>query len=78
MGLRKYHDEQSYGGDEIPVELFQILKDDAMKVLHSMCQQTWKTQQSPQDWKTSVSIPTPKKGNAEGSTTRLYIVTLLI
>ena len=64
-GPQKHYWEQSYGGDEIPVELFQILKDDAMKVLHSMCQQTWKTQQSPQDWKTSVSIPTPKKGNAK-------------
>jgi len=50
------------GGDEIPVELFQILKDDAVKVLHSICQQIWKTQQWPQDWKRSVSIPIPKKG----------------
>ena len=50
------------GGDEIPVELFQILKDDAWKVLHSTCQQVWKTQQWPQDWKRSVFIPTPKKG----------------
>ena len=53
------------GGDGIPVELFQILKDDAVKVLHSICQQTWKTQQWPQDWKRSVSIPIPKKGNAK-------------
>ena len=52
------------GGDEIPVELFQILKDDAMKVLHSICQHIWKTQQSPQD-KRSVFIPIPKKGNAK-------------
>ena len=51
------------GGDGIPVELFQILKDDAVKVLHSICQQLWKTQQWPQDWKMSVFIPTPKKGN---------------
>ena len=51
------------GGDGIPVELFQILKDDAVKVLHSLCQQIWKTQQWPQDWKRSVFIPTPKKGN---------------
>ena len=51
------------GGDEIPVELFQILKDDAVKVLHSICQQIWKTQQWPQDWKTSVFITFPKKGN---------------
>ena len=53
------------GGDGIPVELFQILKDDAVKVLHSTCQQTWKTQQWPQDWKRSVFIPIPKKGNAK-------------
>ena len=53
------------GGDGIPVELFQILKDDAVKVLHSMCQQIWKTQQWPQDWKRSVFIPIPKKGNAK-------------
>ena len=53
------------GGDGIPVELFQILKDDAVKVLHSICQQTWKTQQWPQDWKMSVFIPIPKKGNAK-------------
>ena len=53
------------GGDGIPVELFQILKDDAMKVLHSICKQIWKTQQWPQDWKRSVFIPIPKKGNAK-------------
>ena len=53
------------GGDEIPVELFQILKDDAMKVLHSICQQIWKIQQWPQDWKRSVFIPISKKGNAK-------------
>ena len=53
------------GGDGIPVELFQILKDDAVKVLHSICQQTWNTQQWPQDWKRSVFIPIPKKGNAK-------------
>ena len=53
------------GGDGIPVELFQILKDDAVKVLHSICQQLWKTQQWPRDWKRSVFIPIPKKGNAE-------------
>src|SRR5574337_1147995 len=52
------------GHDGIPVELFQILKDDAVKVLHSICQQIWKTQQWPQDWKRSVFIPIPKKGNA--------------
>ena len=51
------------GGDGIPAELFQILKDDAMKVLHSVCQQIWKTQQWPQDWKRSVFIPVTKKDN---------------
>ena len=53
------------GHDGIPVELFQILTDDAVKVLHSICQQIWKTQQWPQDWKWSVFIPIPKKGNAK-------------
>ena len=53
------------GGDGIPVELFQILKDDAVKLLHSICQQIWKTQQWPQDWKRSVLIPIPKNGNAK-------------
>ena len=54
------------GGDGIPVALFQILKDDAVKVLHSICLQIWKTQQWPQDWKRSVFIPIPMKGNAKG------------
>ena len=53
------------GGDAIPVELFQILKDDAVKVLHSIYQQIWKTHQGPEDWKRSVFIPIPKKGNAK-------------
>ena len=53
------------GGEGIPVELFQILKDDAVKVLHSICQQIWKTQQWPQDWKRSVFIPVARKGNAK-------------
>ena len=53
------------GGDGIPAELFQILKDDAGKVLHSVCQQIWKTQQWLQDWKSSVFIPIPKKGSAK-------------
>ena len=53
------------GGDGIPIELFQNLKDDAVKVLHSIYQQIWKTQQWPQDWKRSVFIPIPKKGNAK-------------
>ena len=57
--------KEASGGDGIPVELFQILKDDAVKVLHSVCQQIWKTQQWPQDWKRSIFIPIPKKGNAK-------------
>ena len=57
--------KKAHGGDGIPVELFQILKDDAVKVLQSICQQIWKTQQWPQDWKRSVFILTPKKGNAK-------------
>ena len=64
------------GGDGIPVELFQILKGDAVKVLHSICQQTWKAQQWPQDWKRSVFIPIPKKGNAKESSH--YCTTALI
>ena len=56
------------GGDGIPVELFQILEDDAVKVLHSICQQIWKTQQWPQDWKMSVFIPVPKKSNVKECT----------
>ena len=65
VGRRKHHYEKASGGDGIPVELFQILKDDALKLLHSICQQIWKTQQWPQDWKKSVFIPIPKKGNAK-------------
>ena len=56
---------KAIGSDGTPVELFQILKDDAVEVLHSICQQIWKTQQWPQDWKMSVFIPMPKKGNAK-------------
>ena len=55
--------KKSSGGDEIPVELFQILKDDAVKVMHLICQQIWKTQQWPQDWKRSIFISIPKRGN---------------
>ena len=55
----------SSGGDGIPAELFQILKDDAVKVLHSICQHIWKTHQWPQDWKRSVFIPIPKKGKVK-------------
>ena len=73
VGLRKRHYKQSYGGDGIPVELFQILKDDSVEVLHSICQQIWKTQQWPQDWKRSVFIPIPKKGNAKECSNYLTI-----
>ena len=65
------------GGDGIPVELFQILKDDALKVLHSICQQIWKTQQWPQNWKTSVFIPITKKGNAKECSNYSTIVLIL-
>ena len=64
------------GGDGIPVELFQILKDDAVKVLHSICQQIWTTQQWPQDWKRSVFIPISKKVNAKECSN--YLTTALI
>ena len=64
MGLRKHHYKAS-GGDGISVELSKILKDDVVKVLHSICQHIWKTQQWPQDWKRSVFIIIPKKGNAK-------------
>ena len=62
------------GSDGIPIELVQILKDDAVKVLHSICQQIWKTQQWPQDWKKSIFISIPKKGNAKNvqTTAQLY------
>ena len=62
------------GGDRIPGELFQILKNDAVKVLHSICQQIWKTQQWPQDWKRSVFIPTPKKGNAKECSNTIALI----
>ena len=65
MGLRNITPNKASGGDGIPVELFQILKDDVVKALHSICQQIWKTHQWPQDWKRSVFIPIPKKGNAK-------------
>ena len=63
--LERITTNKASGGDGIPVELFHILKDDAVKVLHSICQQIWKAQQWPQDWKRSVFIPIPKKGNAK-------------
>ena len=64
-GLGSILTSKTSGSDGIPVELFQILKDDAVKVLHSICQQIWKTQQRPEDWKRSVFIPILKKGNAK-------------
>ena len=63
--LGSFSTNKASGGDGIPVELFQILKDNAVKVLRSICQQIWKTQQWPQDWKRSVFIPITKKGNAK-------------
>ena len=71
MGLRKLHYEKASGDDGIPAELLQILKDDAVKVLHSICQQIWKTQQWPQDWKRF--SPIPKKGNAKECSNDLTI-----
>ena len=65
VGLRSIIMNEAQGGDGIPAELFQILKDDAVKVVHSIRKQIWKTQQWPQDWKRSVFIPIPKKGNAK-------------
>ena len=68
VGLRKHHyitRDKASGGDEILVELFQILEDDTVKMLHSICQQIWKTQQGPKDWKRSVFIPIPKKSNVK-------------
>ena len=65
MRLESITTNKASGGDGIRVELFQILEDDAVKVLHSICQQIWKTQQWPQDWKRSAFIPIPKKGNAK-------------
>ena len=68
------------GGDGIPVELFQMLKDDAVKVLHSICQQIWKTQQWPQDWKRSVSILVPRKAMPKNvqTTTQLHLFHMLV
>ena len=69
LALESITMNKASGGDRISVELFQILKDDVVKVLHSICQQMWKTQQWPQDWKSSVFIPVPKKGNAKACST---------
>ena len=65
-------------GGGVPVELFQILKDDAVKVMHSVCQQIWKTQQWPQDWKRSVFIPSPKKVKVKVNTTQLHSSNTLV
>ena len=65
VGLRKHTTNKASGGDGIPSELYQILKNDAVKALHSICQHIWKTQQWPQDWKRSIFTPIPKKGNAK-------------
>ena len=69
VSSRSITKNKASGDDGIPVELFQILKDDAVKVLHSICQQIWKTQQWPQDWKRSVFIPIPKEGSAKNAQT---------
>ena len=69
LALGSITTNKASGGDGIPVELFQILNDDVVKVLHSICQQIWKTQQWPQDWKRSVFFPIPKKGNAKNAQT---------
>ena len=71
--LERFTTNKTSGGDRIPVELFQILKDDAVKVLQSICQQIWKTQQWLQDWKRSVCIAIPKKGNAKDFSNYLTI-----
>ena len=68
--------KKASGGDGIPVELFQILKDDAVKLLHSICQQIWKTEQWPQDWKRSVFIPIPKKGHVK-ECSNYYTISLI-
>ena len=80
MGLESITTNKASVGDGIPVELFQILEDDAVKVLHSLCQQIWKTQQWPQDWKRSVFIPFPKKGNAKecSKTAQLHSFHMLV
>ena len=71
--LRSNTTNKASGGDGIPVELFQILKDDAVEVLNSICQQIWKTQQWPQDWRRSVFIPIPKEGNDKECSNYLII-----
>ena len=76
QALGRFTTNKTSKGDGIPTELFQILKDDAVKVLHSICQQIWKTQQWPQEWKRSVFFPIPKKGNAKECSN--YLTTALI
>ena len=80
VGLESITTNKASGNDEIPVELFQILKYDAVKVLHSICQHIWKTQQWPQDWKRSVFIPIPKKSNAKNAqtTAQLHLSHMLV
>ena len=75
--LRSITRNKVSGDDGIPVELFQVLKDDAVKVLHSICQQIWKTQQWPQEWERSVFIPIPKKGNAKDCS-NYYTIALIL
>ena len=80
LALESITTNEVSGGDGISVELFQILKDETVKVLHSICQQIWKTQQWSQDWKRSVFIPIPEKGNAKGyqTTTQLHSSHMLV
>ena len=73
VGFKKHHYEQASGCDGIPVEIFQILKEDAVIVLHSICQKIWKTHQWSQDWKRSLFIPIPKKGNPKECTNYLTV-----
>ena len=75
--LERFTMNKTSESDGIPVELFQILEDDAVKVLHSICQQIWKNQQWPQDWKRSIFIPIPKKGNAKECSNYHTIVLIL-
>ena len=77
MSLRKHHYKKATGGDGIPADLFQILKDNVVKVLHSISQQIWKTQQWPQDWKSSVFIPIPKKGNVSKERSNYCTIALI-
>ena len=77
MSLRKHHYKKATGGDGIPADLFQILKDNVVKVLHSISQQIWKTQQWPQDWKSSVFIPIPKKGNVSKERSNYRTIALI-